>query len=197
MPGSAVARLEDTTLTYHTGNQLVDPHVLFDKVKLQPNMHVADFGVGRTGHLVFPAAKYIGERGVVYAVDIMKDVLTVIHRRAAQEGFINVHTVWADIERPHSFAIPPRSLDVIFLVNTLFQCRQYEPILTQSKELLKDKGRILVVDWVRRLGTLGPREDSMVDFARLLRAARSLGLAVQEDGPLGHCHRCIVFYKHD
>ncbi|MEK7856546.1 MAG: hypothetical protein AAB288_10680 [Acidobacteriota bacterium] len=53
---------------YHSGHKLINPYLLFEKARLAPNMHIADFGCGDTGHLIFPAAKIIGEDGVVYAL---------------------------------------------------------------------------------------------------------------------------------
>ena len=54
---------------------MVDPQLLFEKAQLQPGMHIADLGCGRLGHIVFPALKFVGETGLIYAVDILKDVL--------------------------------------------------------------------------------------------------------------------------
>lgn len=182
-------------MTYHTGNQLVDPYIIFGKVHLQPQMHVADFGAGRTGHIVFPAAKVIGERGIVYAVDILKDVLESIRKRAQLEGFVNIHEVWADIERSNSVRIPAKTLDMVFMVNVLFHFPDYVPTLGEAMRLLKEKGRIVVVDWVKQLGSIGPTT-SMTDFKKLIEEARSIGFVVQNDFSLGEYHRCVIFYRH-
>lgn len=159
-------------------------------------MHVADFGVGRTGHLVFPAAQMVGERGVVYAVDILKDVLESIRKRAELERFVNIHTVWADIERSGSVAIPAASLDLIFLVNVMFHISDYEAVLKEALRVLKDKGRIVVVDWVKRLANLGPALDKMVDFPRLSVLARTCGCVVQDDFDVGSYHKALILFRH-
>lgn len=178
------------------GHQLIDPQILFSKVELRPQMHVADFGVGRTGHLVFPAAQVVGEAGVVYAVDILKDVLESVRKRAELEHFVNVHTVWADIERSGSVAIPAKTLDVVFLVNVMFHISDYQTTLKEALRLLKDKGRIVVVDWVRKLTNLGPSDDNMVDFSKLSVLARTCGCAVQDDFDMGPYHKALIFFRH-
>lgn len=182
-------------MTYHTGNQLIDPYIIFGKAQLQPSMHIADFGAGRTGHLVFPAAKIIGEHGVVYAVDILKDVLESIKKRAQIEGFLNIHEVWADIGRENAVRIPTRTLDAVFIINVMFHFSDFNTTLKEAARLLKEKGRIVIVDWTKKLGAIGPKEQ-MVDFTKLTGDARKLGFVVQEDFALGPYHRCVVFYKH-
>lgn len=108
---------------------------------------VADFGVGRTAHLAFPAARLVGEDGVVYAVDIHPDALAMIdgHRKLHAQN--NLETVWGDIERVGGVAIPSSTLDVIFLVNTLWQARNHVGIANEALRLLRPGGRIVVVDW--------------------------------------------------
>ncbi len=183
-------------MTYHTGNQLIDPYLIFGKVHLQQAMHVADFGAGRTGHIVFPAAKLIGEKGVVYAVDILKDVLESIKKRAQIEGFVNIHEVWADIERSNAVRIPGGTLDTVFMINVLYHFKDYVPTLEEAARLLKEKGRVAVVDWVKPLGNIGPKNNTMVDFSKLIEEARGIGFALQDDFELGPYHRCIIFYQH-
>ena len=70
---------------YHSGNQMIDVHRLFEKAQIRPSMHVADFGCGKTGHIIFPVAKIIGEMGVVYAVDILQEVLLEIKKKIQLE----------------------------------------------------------------------------------------------------------------
>ena len=83
----------------HSGRALVDPYIVFDKVGLAKGMRVADLGCGRTGHFVFPAAKIVGGMGIVYAVDVVKNVLENISSMARDEGYDNVRAVWSDIEK--------------------------------------------------------------------------------------------------
>ena len=65
----------------HSGTALIDPYKIFEKISLGHGMRVADLGCGRTGHFIFPTARVVGESGVVYAVDIMKDILESIKSR--------------------------------------------------------------------------------------------------------------------
>lgn len=184
-------------MSYHTGNNLIDPYLLFEKARLRPGMHVADFGAGRTGHIVFPAGAIVGEIGVVYAVDVLKSVLESIKKRAGMEGRENIQTVWADFERSGGVSIPTKSLDAVFMVNVLFHATDCCSPLSEAARLLKDKSRIVVVDWMRRLANLGPTEDRMVNFPRIIAWAMDNGFGLQEDAAVSPYHRCLVLYKND
>lgn len=184
-------------MPYHSGNQLVDPHVLFSKAGLQPHMHVADLGCGRTGHLVFPAAKIIGDRGIVYAVDILKEVLEGVGKRARLGGFHNVHTVWADIERVGAIPVPENGLDMVFLVNILFHSSHRHEILEAATRLLKEKARLVIVDWIRYDLPFGPNKENLVDFDDIINWGQSHNFVLQEEFPMGKYHMALVLYKHD
>ena len=118
---------------YHSGHKLINPYLLFEKARLAPNMHIADFGCGDTGHLIFPAAKIIGEDGVVYALDILKEILASVDNRAKRENFTNVHTVWSDMEKVGAASIPAGSLDIVFFINSLFHCQNKANPLAEAK----------------------------------------------------------------
>lgn len=182
---------------YHSGNQLIDPHLLFERAHVRSGMHIADLGCGRTGHVVFPAATIIGEHGVIYAVDIMKDVLQNINKRAKMEGLVNIHTVWSDIERLGCTAIPTGSLDVAFFVNSLFHAERPDSMLDEANRLLKDKARLVVVDWKRSGLPFGPREDQLVDFDRVKKWAEARQYATQDEFDMGLYHLGLVLFKHE
>lgn len=182
---------------YHSGNQMIDPAVLFEKVQLRPGMHAADLGCGKTGHVVFPGAAILGEMGVMYAVDILKEVLLEIKKRAAIESLINVQTIWADLERAGGVKIPGRSLDVAFVINVLFQSKKCLSILEEALRLLKNKARLVVVDWKKNSLPFAPSTDKLVNFDEIKKWARQKGLAVQEEFDMGGYHHGVVLYRQE
>jgi ubiquinone/menaquinone biosynthesis C-methylase UbiE len=182
---------------YHSGNQMVDPYILFKKAHIQSGMHVADFGCGQTGHIVFPCAKQLGNKGIMYAVDIVKDALEQIEKRARSHSFLNIHTVWSDIERVGHTAIPPKSLDTAFLVNTLVQVSDRHAVLDEVNRTLKDKARLIVVDWAKKGLMFGPKDEKFVNFGDIEMWARQHNFVVQEIFDVGIFHQGMVLYKHE
>lgn len=180
-----------------TTSLIINPLDLFDRVGLSAGMHVADFGAGRTGHLIFPAAKVVGEHGIVYAIDILPEVLTEITKRAAQNSFLQVKPVWADFEKSNGVSVPRQSLDLVFLVNILHAASSAEIVLNEAMRLLKDKGRLVVVDWVKSLGPIGPQSTNILDFEAVIAWARQQNFAVQADFPISAYARTLILFKHD
>lgn len=180
---------------YSVGNQLIDPHLLFEKARLHAGMHIADLGCGRTGHIVFPGSMLVGEQGLVYAVDILKDVLENVRKRAAMENLVNVHTIWSNLEKLGSTSIPEHNLDVGFVVNVLCQSQNRLAILDESFRLLKAKARLVVVDWARNSLPFAPAKDKLVDFDTIKKWARGKGLFIQEEFVAGPYHKGLVLFK--
>jgi len=179
----------------HAGTSLVDPNKIFKKINLGPGMRVADLGCGRTGHFVFSAAQAVGDKGVVYAVDVVKDVLASVKSMAQGEGFDNVQTVWSDIELPGRTPIPDQSVDVCFFVNVMFQLKDKINAMKEAARMLKKEGYVVIVDWMKKLGALGPAPEAMTSPQKLTETAAEAGLVVVETFPAGAYHYSLVLKK--
>lgn len=178
-------------------NLLIDPELLFQKARLQSGMHVADFGTDRGGHIVFPASIILGEKGLMYAVDILKPILENIRKKAELDALHNIHPIWSDLEKGKT-AIPEKSLDVVFIINTLSFCEQPNQILAEAKRLLRDKARLLIVDWKEKMtSVIGPKDDHFVDFDQIKAWAKKEGFLIQEEFAAGKYHHGIVLFQHD
>lgn len=179
----------------HSGTALVDPYKVFAKIKLSPGMRVADFGCGRTGHFVFPSARIVGETGVVYAIDIIKNILESIKSLAKSEGYDNVRTVWSNIELAGGVSIPERSLDACFFVNVLFQLKDRQAAIKEAARLLKQNGFLVIIDWVKKLGPLGPEPEHMITEEDLINMAKQAGLDVVERDKMNDYHYLLILRK--
>ncbi|KKT07436.1 MAG: Methyltransferase type 11 [Parcubacteria group bacterium GW2011_GWA2_43_17] len=81
------------------GNQLLNPlTILRDHLKIAMDARVADLGCGSMGFFSLQAAALAGDKGQVYAVDILKEVLSSVEGRARQAGLYNIKTVWSNLE---------------------------------------------------------------------------------------------------
>ena len=179
----------------HAGTALIDPYKIFERISLSEGKRVADLGCGRTGHFVFPAVKIVGDKGVVYAVDVVKNILDSIKSMARSEGYDNVQTVWSDIEMPGKTPIPDNSLDAAFCVNVLFQLKNKAGALKEAARMLKKGGYLVVVDWAKKLGMLGPSEELMLNPDELTKLATSENLKLVDKILPGEYHYSLIFEK--
>ncbi len=179
----------------HSGTALIDPYKIFEKISLAPGMRVADLGCGRTGHFVFPASKVVGDKGIVYAVEIVKNILESLKNRTRSEGYGNVHTVWSNIELFGKTPIAGDSLDACFVTNVLYMVKDKLATIKESARLLHPGGFLSIVDWVKKLGPLGPEEKSLVKPEELMNFAKQAGLTLVENFSLSDYHFCLIFKK--
>lgn len=177
------------------GRALIDSVEILTKVGLTEGMRVADMGCGRTGHFVLPSAKAVGKTGLVYAVDIMKEILEGIDSWKKSLGLDNIQPIWSDIEVEGKTPIPAKSLDVCFFMNVFFMLKHRLDAFKEATRLLKDDGQVVVVDWNKNIGTLGPTPEKMVKADDLVITAQSCGLRLVDNFPAGNYHYCLIFKK--
>lgn len=170
------------------GNELLNPQQLLEHAGVGFSQRVADLGCGSMAYFTMQAARQVGERGQVYAVDIQREVLSSVDSRARQAGLANVRTVWSDVEKLGATAIPPGSLDAALLVNTLFQLNDHASAIAEAARLLKPGGKLLVVDWKSIGAPFGPPSERRVSPGRIRELAVAAGFTLAEEFEAGPYH---------
>ena len=169
----------------------MNPLQILQKAGLKEGMSVADMGCGTQGHFVFSAAKIVGEKGVVYGVDILKSALAGVESQIKLQGAGNVKTVWSDIEIFGATKIRDASLDLVMLVNNLAK----EAMLKEALRLVKPGGKLLVVDWKTGAAPFGPPTKDRISPDIMKKAAEGLGVKLEQEFDAGTYHYGLVFIK--
>lgn len=177
------------------GNILIDPYFVLEQAGLGAGMKVADLGCGAVGHFVIPAGKIVGDKGVVYAVDILKFVLNAVLSRAKLEGITNIETVWSNLEIFGATKIKEESLDFAFLINILWQIKKREEVFREAIRLVKKGGKILIAEWGIGEAPLGPPFERRVSKEYIKELARKFNLEEIKEFEAGTYHYGIVFKK--
>lgn len=176
------------------GNELLKVDV-FKKIGLEEGMKVGDLGCGNLAFYAFGAAKAVGSKGLVYAVDILKNVLNAVETRARQEGFDNIKTVWSNLEMVGATNIPAGSLDAIFIHNVLFQSTGHEGFLKETNRLLKIGGKLMIIDWKKTGAPFGPPVQDRPDPEIVKTLASKSGFSLTEEFEAGPYHFGLLFSK--
>jgi ubiquinone/menaquinone biosynthesis C-methylase UbiE len=177
------------------GGNLLNPDFILEKARLKERDVVADLGCGSAGQFIFPAAEIVGSKGKVYAIDIMKSVLTNLDKRIEQEEYNNIQTIWSDLEVFKATELEPESLDVGLMINTLYQSQKRAELLRESIRLIKRGGYLLVVEWKNTSTPIGPPPDAKVKKESLSQGAQKLGLTLEEEFEAGEYHYGMLFVK--
>jgi len=174
--------------------QFLDPTQILKDLNLEEGMIIADFGAG-SGYMSFKAAEMVGKHGLVYALDVKKAVIEHLKNEIRRQGLDNVKSVWTNLEMVNYNPIKPGKVDIVMVVNMLFQSHKYADILAEAKRELKPGGKILVVDWKKTGAPLGPPVEERVDLEKIKQSAYTLELNKIREFEASPYHFGIVFKK--
>ncbi len=141
---------------------------------IEPGMKVADFGAGSGAYVLAIAQELLGS-GAVYAIDIQKDLLRRIKNEADARGFKNVEVIWADLEEKGASKLASK-LDLVLISNLLFQVHDKRAVVAEATHILRDGGRLAIIDWSESYGGMGPIKEHVVTKEDAYELARTEGL---------------------
>lgn len=171
-----------------------DPKENVLQFRLDPGMLVADFGAG-TGEYTISSARLVGSRGMVYAVDIQQELLSRIKNTASKEGLENVETVWGDIETLGGSGLLDHTVDAVIVSNILFLLEDKDGLLQEISRVLKQNGKVLVVEWKDSFGGLGPTASSIMPLTATKDLFEKHNFNFQYEIQAGAHHYGVVFKR--
>ncbi len=117
-----------------------DPYEALDAAGLEPGQKVLEVGCG-PGFFTVPAAKIVGEKGNVYALDINPLAVERVQQKISEEGVTNAKIILADAAHT---GLPGQSFDLAFVFGFARPIGDMENILTELHRLLKPAGILSV-----------------------------------------------------
>ena len=137
------------------------------EIGLEEGMAFLDVGCS-LGFYSFCAASIVGEKGLVYALDINSDFVDYISNKAEKKGIRHIKTIMAKAEET---SLPQGSIDFVFLHLVLHDIKdkpkaikEFSPILKKRGKLVIDEENVMPLNLIRELV-----EDSGFRFSKHLR----------------------------
>jgi ubiquinone/menaquinone biosynthesis C-methylase UbiE len=172
----------------------VRPEEVVKSFGLEPGMAVADFGCG-SGHYTIAAAKLVSETGTIYAIDVQKDLLEAVKSLAGINNLKNVEIIWADLEKLQGSRLDNDSVDFVIISNILFQAENRSQIAKEAFRILKNNGKIAVIEWLESFGGLGPRPEDIVSRDNCKKIFIKEGFVLDREFDPGEYHYGMIFHK--
>jgi predicted methyltransferase len=107
-----------------------------------PGKTVADIGAG-SGWFTVQAAQRVGERGIVYAVDINPEATRHIDDRARKERLHNVKTILSGPDNP---LLPADSVDSVLLLKTYHEVAEPVTLMRNLRASLRRGAKVGIID---------------------------------------------------
>jgi ubiquinone/menaquinone biosynthesis C-methylase UbiE len=169
----------------------LNPEQVLNQIELGSNMTAADFGCGSGGWAI-PLAQKL-KTGKVYAIDIQEEALSALRTKIEMAKINNIKLIKADLEQGLGSSIQNSLLDLVLATNLLFQATHKEKIIDEAKRVLRQGGRLLVVDW-KAEAPLGPKE-GRIGPLEVKELAKNADFALDKEIEAGSYHYGLIFLK--
>jgi ubiquinone/menaquinone biosynthesis C-methylase UbiE len=141
---------------------------------LRSNQTFLDVGAG-TGYFAFPASEIVGEKGKVIAADVSDEMLNEIKKRALAKGVNNIETKKST---EYDVGIEPGIIDTALIAAVLHEIDDKERFLAMIEKVLKPGGRLCVVEWVKKIMSMGPPVEDRLEIKETAGLLTRIGLSV-------------------
>jgi len=101
---------------------------------------ILDFGCG-PGHYSIAAAKMVGAKGKVYALDIQPLALRSVEKKAKKEGLTNITTILSDKDT----RLPDESVDIALAYDMIHMVKDQQAWARELHRVLKPNGILSVI----------------------------------------------------
>lgn len=138
-----------------------------NEIGLKEKMTFLDIGCS-LGFYSFYASSIVGEKGLVYALDMSPDFVEYVKNKADKKEIKNIKTIVSDAQKT---GLPSESVDMVFLHLVLHDIQDKPAVMREFNRILKKNGRLVVdeenlmpLDSIRELA-----EDSAFIFVKCVR----------------------------
>ncbi len=160
------------SLTSERRQQAIKPLELLQRAGVQAGDQVLDWGCG-AGFFALPAARLVGEAGIVTAVDVQVEMVAATQQAAVKAALANIKVMAAgEYELPTELP----AFDWVLLAYILHEVHEPGRLLALSQGVLKPGGRLLIVEWPQEAGSHGPPAAERLAPETLATLYQPLGL---------------------
>ena len=156
------------------------PDEVVKALNITDYMTIADIGAG-SGYFTRKFVWAVQDKGMVYAVDTEPGLL-----KYNEEMVEHLHTPYNAkfvVAKEDDPLLPPKSVDLVFLCNTVHHLEKRVDYFTRVKAALAKNGRVAIIDfWTDgRAGDLGFPPDHLVARETVLKEMSEAGYSLSKE----------------
>lgn len=157
------------------------------RIGLGENDAVCDIGAG-SGIFTIPAAQITKNK--VYALELDDEMLEVIGEKTRSLGLNNIELVKVSDDK---FPIEDHTVDCTIIVTVFHEIENKQVFLSEIKRMLKNDGKIMVIEFYKRETPMGPPIDHRIEESEVKKDFSESGFTVAENFVLGDNFYCLIF----
>jgi ubiquinone/menaquinone biosynthesis C-methylase UbiE len=174
--------------------KFLDPEAIITQLEIFHGEIAVDFGCG-SGYFSIPFARRVGEGGRVYALDIMPQALETTISKAKNVGILNIIAKRVNFEKEKGTKLEDKFADWVILKDVLFQNKDKEVIIAEACRILKNEGKVIVVEWSKNETGVGPAEELRIPQTSLEKIFSEKGFIVEKNIEAGDFHYAFIAVK--
>ncbi len=163
----------------------LDPLKYLKEKGLKKGMAFADIGCG-PGFFVFPASEIVGKTGKVYALDTQQEMLNELKKRKPSE---NVAALKSEETK---LPVDDKTVDIAIMVFVLHEVHHPVDFLKEVKRILKTSGRLIVIDWEKKVEEKGPPFEERIPKKKAKEIFQQAGLKKIGASSLNSSHYEVI-----
>ena len=144
--------------------------------ELKSGYYILDFGCG-PGFNTIHAAKIVGIKGKVFALDIQKQAIEIVTKKAEKNKLKNIETILSDCYS----GLKDNTINLVYLHNTFPMIKNKKDVLNEIYRVLKINGRL---SYMSRSGSKILMENRMTDkeLKKYLKTEYNMELIKHKNG---------------
>jgi ubiquinone/menaquinone biosynthesis C-methylase UbiE len=172
---------------HHAGKSsrnIISADKVFEVLNLSRGIVFLDAGCG-DGYFSIEAALRLGPNSKIIAVDVHKESLEKLKKEIKDKGLSNIEILEADITK--RLPLEDKSVDIYFIANVLhgFDEKEKERVLKEAKRILKENGKLVVIEFKKEPMTVGPPLEIRISEEELKKFLEKLGFIFEKSFNIG------------
>lgn len=169
-----------------------NPQNLIEKMHPVANKFLLDFGAG-AGYFTFPIARAFPENNPVHVVDIQKELMDHLLKRAKDlelSGRIEPHLI-----ETFPISIPDCSVGLAWMVNVFHEIAERKTSLSEIHRILAPGASLFIVDWKPEETPMGPPLSERVPEVEIITSLLEAGFSLIRSWEIYSMHLVIEAQK--
>lgn len=165
----------------------LSPRETLKRIGFKEGMTLCDIGAG-TGVFAFPAAEI--SSNAIYALEKSDDMIDILKERIRDREIKNIK-----VKRVDSDILPveDNTCDQVIMINSLHHIDNKEFMIGEIKRILKEKGRLSIIEFYKRKTTFGPPVDHRMSEEEVDMVVKDSSLEKIDSFSMGENFYCFVY----